>query len=241
MDEISLEICSFSYNGCLNASLGGANRIELCDSPLEGGTTPSYGLVKLVKEKLDIAVYPIIRPRGGNFVYSDEEFEIMCLDVKAFKALGCDGIAVGLQKKDGSIDISRLRRLIDIAWPMGVTCIRAFDLVPNVFKALDDLIDCGCERILTSGQALFAYDAIPLIKELVGYANGKISIMPGSGVRPDNVDLILKETGATEIHTSVRIPKEGTSGTNEEKLGFGHGMTCDLEQIKQIREIINNL
>lgn len=241
MGRIKLEISSFSFEGCLNAKAGGADRVELCNSSQDAGTTPSFGLVKRVKESVDIQIYPIIRPRGGNFIYTDDEFQIMISDILAFKSLGCDGIAVGLQKKDGNIDTERLKQLVDKAWPMGVTFIRAFDLVPDVFKAIDDLIACKCERVLTSGQVPFVSDGLPLIKQMVDYAGDKLCIMPGSGVRPNNVEIIIKTTNAKEIHTSVRIFQESTDSKETQKLGFGTGITCDLEQVKKIRRIIDNL
>jgi copper homeostasis protein len=241
MNQIALEICSFSYEGCLNATLGGADRIELCSSPGEGGTTPSYGLTKLVKDTLDISVYPIIRPRGGNFVYTNDEFRTMINDIVAFKSLGCSGIAVGVQKPDGNIDIEKLGQLVDIAWPMRVTFIRAFELVPDMFRALDDLITCRCERVLTSGQVPFASDALPIIKQLVDYAGNKISIMAGSGIRPENVEQIIKETNVREVHTSTRKKDDHTFGPETAKFDFGYGVTCDLDQIKKIRQAIDKL
>jgi copper homeostasis protein len=239
MNRILLEISSFSYNGCIKAKEGGADRIELCSSPTEAGTTPSYGLVKLVKEKIDIQVYPIIRPRGGNFIYTDEEFQIMLNDILLFKSLGCNGIALGVQKTDGKVDTEKLKKLVDKATPMKVTYIRAFDLVPDVFQALDDLIVCGCERVLTSGQVPYAIDSLPLIKKMTDYAGNRISIMPGSGIRADNVETVLKETGVKEIHTSARQIVENSISTETTKLEFGYGITCDLEQIKSIRQIID--
>lgn len=241
MNQIALEICSFSYEGCLNATLGGADRIELCSSPGEGGTTPPYGLTKLVKDTLDISVYPIIRPRGGNFVYTDDEFRTMINDIEAFKSLGCSGCALGVQMPDGNIDIEKLGQLVETAWPMGVTFIRAFDLVPNMFRALDDLIVCGCERVLTSGQKPFASDALLVIKQLVEYAGNKISIMAGSGIRSENVEQIINETKVREVHTSARKKVANTFSSETEKFDFGYGVTCDLEQIKKIRQTIDNI
>ncbi len=239
MGQVKLEICSFSIQGCLNANTGGADRIELCSSPLEGGVTPSYGLVKQVKEIVHIPIYPIVRPRAGNFIYSADEFQIMINDILAFKNLECNGIALGFQRSDGSVDTEKLKYITDLAWPMGVTFIRAFDLVPEPFKAIDALIDCGCERILTSGQSKYAFENKLLIKELVNYAGPKISIMAGSGIRPDNVESIIRDTGIKEVHTSVREVMRNTYNSDTENFMFGCGFDCNLNQIKEIRAIID--
>lgn len=239
MNLIKLEICSFSVQGCLNAKSGGADRIEICSAPGEGGTTPSFGFVREVRETIDVPLYPIIRPRGGNFRYTDEEFQIMVNDVLAFKQLECKGIAVGIQSSDGKVDKERIKYLSDLAWPMGITYIRAFDLAQDAYQAIDDISECGCERILTSGQAVSAIDAQEFIRELVQYAGSRISIMAGSGVKPENVKMLVEATGVREVHTSVREILPDTCDTNTERFGFGYGLTSGLEQIRKIREIID--
>jgi copper homeostasis protein len=239
MSLIKLEICSFSIQGCLNARSGGADRIELCSSPGEGGTTPSFGLVREVRETIDVPLYPIIRPRGGNFRYNDEEFQIMVNDVLAFKQLECKGVAVGVQSSDGKVDKEKLKYLSDLAWPMGITYIRAFDLAHDAYQAIDDISSCGCERILTSGLAVSAIDAQEFIRELVQYAGDRISIMAGSGIKPENVKMLVEATGVREVHASLREPISDTSDANTEKFGFGYGLTSSLEQIKKIRKVID--
>ncbi|MDP4209038.1 MAG: copper homeostasis protein CutC [Bacteroidota bacterium] len=236
MTNITLEVCAFSFEGCQNARLGGGNRIELCANPAEGGTTPSYGLIKKVREEIDLKLYPLIRPRGGEFYYSNDEFEIMLHDIKQCKQLGCDGIATGVQRIDGNIDFARMRRIVDLAYPMRVTCIRAFDLVPDMFAALDGLIDAGCERVLTSGQAEKAYEAAETIAQLVTYAGDRIIIMPGSGIRPDNIEMLVKTTRATEYHASARIFSPATVSQGHRLLKeFGQAFSCDAQQLKEIR------
>lgn len=239
MYNILIEICSFSFEGCLNAYLGGANRVELCSSPQEGGTTPSYGLVKHVKDNLDIALTPIVRPRAGNFVYSKNELKTMQNDIECFKDLGCDGVSFGVLTTEGTIDQEVMKDLIKIAKPMDVTCIRAIDLVPDVFKAMDQLIDIGCDRVLTSGLADKAENALPILKRMVNYANERITVMPGSGINPENIINILHETGAKEIHASLRTDRLDSSGKNELRLGFGTAVSNDLNKIKQIRALLN--
>jgi copper homeostasis protein len=240
MYNILIEICSFSFEGCYNAYIGGADRIELCSSPQEGGTTPSYGLVKHVKNNLDIALTPIVRPRAGNFVYTTDEIITMQNDIELFKDLGCEGVSFGVLTTDGKIDLKAMKDLIHIAKPMDITCIRAIDLVSDVFRSLDELIDIGCDRVLTSGLANKAENALPLLKRMVDYVNDKISIMPGSGINPDNIMNILHHTGAKEIHASLRKERKETARKSELRLGFGTAVTNDLDKIKQLRAKINN-
>ena len=202
--KFKLEVIGFTIESCLIAQAAGAHRIELCDNPSEGGTTPSYGFIKTARENLSIELYPIIRPRGGDFLYSEIEFELMKADIQICKNLGCDGVVIGMLNSDGTVDKQRCKQLVDIAQPMGVSFHRAFDRTKDPFKALEDIISIGCERILTSGQKSVATDGVALLNELVKQANGRIIIMPGSGVRSDNVENLVKKTNATEFHTSAR-------------------------------------
>lgn len=200
-----LEVCAFNLQSSVIAERVGAKRVELCENPADGGTTPSYGTIKQTREKIGIALYPIIRPRAGNFFYDEEEFAIIKQDILLCKQLGCDGISTGVHLQNGEIDTERLKRIVEWAYPMGVTCHRVFDATPDPFKALEEIIDCGCERILTSGQKTAAPDAINILAELVQQAEGRIIIMPGAGVRSSNIESLIKGTGATEFHTSARI------------------------------------
>lgn len=202
--KFKLEVIGFTIESCLIAQAAGAHRIELCDNPSEGGTTPSYGFIKTARENLSIELYPIIRPRGGDFLYSEIEFELMKADIQICKNLGCDGVVIGMLNSDGTVDKQRCKQLVDIAQPMGVSFHRAFDRTKDPFKALEDIISIGCERILTSGQKSVATDGVALLNELVKQANGRIIIMPGSGVRSDNIENLVKKTNATEFHTSAR-------------------------------------
>ena len=201
---LTLEICATSVASCIAAQEGGAQRIELCDNLLEGGTTPSYGTITLAREKVQIALYPIIRPRGGDFLYDGLEFEVMKRDITLCKQLGCDGVVLGLLQSDGRIDIKRTEALVKAAYPMEVTFHRAFDRCVDPFEALEKLVEAGVQRILTSGQKPTAPEGAGLIAELVKAASERIIIMPGSGVRADNIVALAKETGATEFHTSLR-------------------------------------
>ena len=202
--SFKLEICSFDLLSALLAQEAGAHRIELCAGPAEGGTTPGPGLIRAARERIHIDVYPIIRPRGGDFLYTDEEFDIMMKEVAYCKQVGCNGVVIGLLNTDGSIDKVRTGRLVDLAYPLGVTFHRAFDWAANPFEALEDIISLGCERILTSGQRPTAPEGAELINELVRQADDRIIIMPGSGIRADNILALAERTDASEFHTSAR-------------------------------------
>ncbi|MFT3945781.1 MAG: copper homeostasis protein CutC [Agriterribacter sp.] len=203
--KYNLEVIAFDIQSVIAAGNTGAYRIELCDNPGEGGTTASYGMIKTAREKTSLQLYPIIRPRGGDFLYSDEAFEIMKRDILLCKELQCDGVVIGLLHADGSVDKSRTAQLVEAAYPLGVTFHRAFDRVANPFEALEDVINCGCERILTSGLKPTAPEGADTIAELVRQSNDRISIMPGSGVRADNILNLAKQTQAFEFHSSARI------------------------------------
>ncbi|GGA88320.1 copper homeostasis protein CutC [Puia dinghuensis] len=200
-----LEICAFNLPSAMIAQQAGADRIELCASPEEGGVTPSPGVIRLAREKLRIALYPIIRPRGGDFLYSEEEFRVMLRDIEYCKQVGCNGVVIGMLSPDGSVDQARCARLVETAYPLGVTFHRAFDWAANPFEALETIIQMGCERILTSGQRPTADEGAGLIDQLVREADDRIVIMPGSGVRSANIVALAEKTGASEFHTSARL------------------------------------
>ena len=203
--EFTLEIIGFNLESCRIAQASGANRIELCSNQGDGGTTPNYGYIKAARKLLQIELYCMIRPRGGDFFYSDEELEVMMDDVRMAKQLGCDGVVIGMLNKDGSVAKEQCKQLVELAYPLGVTFQRAFDRVKEPFAALEDVIDTGCERILTSGLVPSCHDGAKLIGELNKKANDRIIIMPGSGLRSSNVIDVARITGATEFHTSARI------------------------------------
>jgi copper homeostasis protein len=202
--KFKLEICVDSLESAINAQIAGADRVELCDNLMEGGTTPGYGTIVTVRNNLTIAVNVIIRPRGSDFLYSDPEFDIMRRDIEICGEAGIDGVVVGILLSDGNIDIERTSRLIEIARPMKVTFHRAFDMCPDPVKGLEDIIFTGAERVLTSGQVNDAEAGIPLIKSLVKQAGKRIIIMPGGGINEMNINKIAKETAATEFHLTGR-------------------------------------
>ena len=199
-----IEIATSDYSTTQAAVAGGADRIELCANLFEGGTTASYGTIMACRQDFDVLLYPIIRPRGGDFLYTDEEFSVMLQDVQMCKKAGCDGIVTGILLADGSIDVKRTAQLVAAAYPLGVTFHRAFDRCIDSHKAVAQLIEIGCERILTSGQQPKAIDAMPLIAALNELASGRIIIMPGSGVNKNNIKQLAEVTGCAEFHASLR-------------------------------------
>jgi copper homeostasis protein len=201
---INLEICANSVDSAIAAQQGGAIRVELCDNLLEGGTTPSIGQIKQARSSINIQLYPIIRPRGGDFLFNENEFEIMKSDIRACVAAGCDGVVIGILKADGQVDKERCQELVELAGPLGVTFHRAFDVCADPFQALEDIIAIGCERILTSGCKPTAFEGAEMIRQLIEKSAGRISIMPGSGVREENIALLVGKTGAKEFHTTAK-------------------------------------
>lgn len=199
-----IEIATSDFTTTKSAVEGGADRIELCANLNEGGTTPSLGTIKKCRESFSTLLYPIIRPRGGDFLYTKDEFAIMMADIKLCKELGCDGVVIGLLNMDGTIDMVRTSQLIEAAYPLGVTFHRAFDRCKDPFEALEQIIEIGCERILTSGQQLAAPEGVELIARLNKAADERIIIMPGSGVRKENIKMLAEKTGCTEFHSSLK-------------------------------------
>lgn len=202
-----LEICAFNIQSCRIAEKAGAKRIELCADPQAGGTTPSYGLIEYALRELSIPIFPMIRPRGGDFVYDDDEMAVMKRDIMICKDMGCPGIATGVQLRDGRINTEQMKHIAAWAYPMVVTCHKVFDRTPDAFEALNDVIAAGCSRVLTSGLHKTALEGSGVLAELVSMANGHIVIMPGGGVRSENIAQLVKETGATEFHSSALIAR----------------------------------
>jgi copper homeostasis protein len=238
--KYKIEIATTDFATTEAAAKGGADRIELCTALSEGGLTPSLGLIKKCRQAFSVQLFPIIRPRGGDFLYTDAEFEIMLHDVKLCKDVGCDGVVVGMLKKDGGIDIRRTSKLVAAAYPMEVTFHRAFDRCKYPFEALEQIIEIGCQRILTSGQQPTAPAGMTLISQLVQAAGARLIIMPGSGVRKENISELAKVTGAEEFHTSLR-------GHTPSKMEFIHpafasskesyaNASIDAEEVRLLRK-----
>ena len=187
-----IEVCAESYESAINAELGGADRIELCKDLHLDGLTPDFEIAKKTINKLKIPVFILIRPREGDFVYSDEEFELMKSDIVKFKEMGCKGIVSGVLKSDNNIDLIRTKELIELSKPTEFTFHRAFDKIINPLNGMEQLINIGVNRILTSGQKETAAEGVELIKKLNQSAKGRIKIMPGSGIKLNNVNLFIE-------------------------------------------------
>lgn len=198
-----LEICCYSVESAIIAERAGAHRVELCDNYMEGGTTPSYAMIKKAIELLMIPINVIIRPRGGDFLYTDLEYEVIKKDLLYIKELNANGVVVGFLNKDGSIDIDKINEIVELAKPMEVTFHRAFDMCKNPIIALNQLIEAGVKRILTSGQKNTAIDGAELLSTLVKNAGDAMIIMPGSGVNEYNITDLQEKTNAMEYHSSA--------------------------------------
>lgn len=237
---MKLEIIGFNIESCLIAQQSGADRIELCANPAEGGTTPSYGFIRSARKLLDIALYVMIRPRGGDFFYSQEEYEIMKTDIESCKRIGCDGIVLGMLNTDGSIDKVRCQYLTEYAYPLGVTFHRAFDRSADPKNALEEIITMGCERILTSGQQPKVTEGQTLIKELIEQADDRITIMPGSGLNSSNITEIADNTGAKEFHSSASMNRN--SKMRYQNIAMKENLNCivaDGDEVKRLKAALN--
>jgi copper homeostasis protein len=199
--RLVVEVCVDSVESARRAEEGGADRVELCDNLLEGGTTPSAGAIAVARHRLGIRLHVIIRPRGGDFCYSDTEMAVMLRDVAMARQLGADGVVIGLLRSDGSVDSARARQLIEAALPLSVTFHRAFDMARDPYEALEDVIALGCDRLLTTGQEPSILEGLELVSELVGRAGGRLIVMPGGG-NERNIAKVAAATGAREFHVT---------------------------------------
>jgi copper homeostasis protein len=240
---MKLEVCSDSIVSAQIAQLSGAYRIELCTNLPEGGTTPSAGLIKKVRECLNIKVYVLIRPRGGDFFYNDTEFEMMQSDIEYCGECGCDGVVIGMLNADGTVDTERCRQLVETAlkYNMGVTFHRAFDRSNDLFQALEDVIEIGCERILTSGGYENAIEGKDVVRQLIEKADNRIIIMPGAGITPENAQALIEYTGLQELHGTFRSIAPSPMVYRNEKLAHPEQeyftWVADAEKIKKIIQL----
>jgi copper homeostasis protein len=243
---MTIEVVVYNFESALMAQQGKADRIELCDNPGEGGTTPSLGIIEIVRRKTNLEIMVMIRPRGGDFCYSSEEFDVMKTDVIAAKRAGADGVVLGILTPSGRIDSLRCTELVQLARPMTVTCHRAFDMTRDLALSLSECIACGFDRILTSGGKEKAIDGIEIIANLNREAKGAIKIMPGSGVNENNVKEIVSKSNVAEIHFSAvalrdsdmefrnpNIGGMGSEGGNEYKI-----RTVDPMRIIEVRRLV---
>lgn len=243
-----LEACVDSVESAMEAIKGGANRLELCSNLIIGGTTPNINLFKLIKEKSTIKINVLIRPRYGDFCYTENEFEIMKKDIQIFKEAGADGVVIGILKPDGALDLERLKVLIAEAKGMHITLHRAFDLCSAPFAALEEAKLIGVNSILTSGQKNKCTERIELLKALVEKAEGSIEILIGSGINSNNVQEIVSYTGSHAVHASGKIEVESPMEYRKEDVSMGFPilseyiiLRTDKEEIRKIRTILEQL
>jgi copper homeostasis protein len=212
--QFVLEICVESVDHAIAAERGGADRLELCSDLSSGGITPSAGLMQTARRHVSLPIHILIRPRAGDFCYSDHEFETMRDDIQAAKQIGVDGVVLGILHENSSVDVERTKALVEFAQPLPVTFHRAFDLAENAAAALEDVIQTGASRILTSGGQQRATDALLILKHLIRAAKNRILIMPCGGINSANIERVVRTTSAREIHTSVGTsrPRTGSNG-----------------------------
>ena len=244
--EFKLEICADSVESALNAQSAGADRVEFCDNLIEGGTTPAYGSIISARNNLTIRLHVLIRPRGGDFLYSDLEFDIMRRDIEICGENGVDGIVTGMLLPGGNIDVDRTARLFEFAYPMATTFHRAFDMCGDPVQGLEDVIATGASRLLTSGLRNKAQDGIELIRQLVIQSGDRIIIMPGGGIDETNAAMIITATKAREIHLTGRKVIESEMIFRRQGINMGgikgvpefSRKVADPERIKKIIEAI---
>ena len=223
--KLILEVCANGLDSSLNAQRAGVDRIELCDFLEAGGITPHSDVVSVVKERIVIPVYVLIRPRPGNFIYSKEEFRKMQKEIDMCLKLKVEGIVLGILNSEGNVDIDRCAELVNIVKPLPLTFHRAFDKVKNPLVALEEIIELGFGRILTSGQKAYCLEGSEMISQLIAQANGRISIMAGAGITEDNIAEVVKRSNANEFHFSAKVKPP-----NENYIS-------DLNRIRKIKEI----
>jgi copper homeostasis protein len=216
-----IEVCVDSVESALAAEAGGAARVELCDNLMEGGTTPSAGAIAAARAKLSINLHVIIRPRGGDFCYSDVEYEVMKRDIEFAKQLGADGVVIGILLPEGNVDTERTRELVKLTRPMSVTFHRAFDMTCDAFAALETLVELGIDRILTSGQEPSVIEGLDQITELVKRAGDRITIMACGGVNERNIARVVAASGARELHVTGFVSKESEMRYRNERVFMG--------------------
>lgn len=202
---MEIEICASTIQSAVNAKAGGATRVEICDNLEAGGTTPSYATIEYCIKELKLETNVLVRPRAGDFVYSKEEFEVICRDVAMSKQLGANSVVVGFLKENGELDADRLEKIVQIAKPMKVVCHRAFDACVNKDEAIEQIIQAGCSKILTSGGAPTSEEGIEGLARIVKQANGRIGVIAASGVTSENVERIIKGSGVKEVHSPCKV------------------------------------
>ncbi len=226
-----IEICSYSLNSCLTAQRAGAGRIELCGGLAEGGTTPSAGLIQLVRQNVTVPLYVMIRPRGGDFLYTEAELAVMKADIQLAKALGADGLVLGVLQANGTVDEAQTKLLVDMARPLPVTFHRAFDMSRDPLEALETIIRTGAMRILTSGQQQTAENGIETLRQLTQAAAGRIEIMAGAGVNAQNAQLLI-DAGVDALHLSGGQKEDSNMSFRQPSVSMATALPDEYEYIE---------
>jgi copper homeostasis protein len=233
--EILIEVCVESVGSAMAAERGGAGRVELCSNLLEGGITPSAGLIELVRARVKAGLQVMIRPRGGDFCYTTEEFEIMRRDILAAKELGADGVVLGILDTAGNVDVARTGELVELARPLRVTFHRAFDMTADLLRALEDVCRSGADRVLTSGGEQSAWLGVQSIARVVKAARGRIVVMAGSGINEKNAVSIVEQTGVSEIHVGLGSVSESPMVYRNPRVSMGAAAGREYQSV-QVRE-----
>lgn len=241
INGFTLEICANSSHSALQAQLGGASRVEFCQNLENGGTTASYAQIRRARALLTIGMHVLIRPRAGDFVYTEAEFEEMKLDIEFCKEAGCDGVVIGILSPDGTVDKTRNAELLALAKPMKVIFHRAFDRTKDPVHALEDIIALGFDRILTSGLKNTAEEGQELLRQLIEQAAGRIEIMPGAGVNRGNIMEILQHTGALSIHSSAKVSVNSRMTFESDALDGMNEPTWETssEKVAELKALLN--
>jgi copper homeostasis protein len=241
MKNILVEVCVDSVPSAVAAERGGAARIELCSDLVEGGITPSAGLIETVRAAVTLPVHVMIRPRGSDFYYDADEFEAMRRDIALAKQLGANGVVFGILDVNANVDVVRTRHLLDLARPLEITFHRAFDMSADLFRALDEVCAAGVDRLLTSGGEQTSIEGAATIAQLVARAQGRIIVMPGSGIKPENARSLVEQTGAREIHVGLRSSLPSPMTHRNPRISMGKIPGREYQRFQVLEENVRSL
>lgn len=240
-DPISIEVCIDSVASAIAAERGGAARVELCSDLLEGGVTPSTGFIEMVRARVSIGLQVMIRPRGGDFCYTADEFEIMRQDILVAKKLRADGVVLGILNAEGNVDIERTRQLVNLARPLNVTFHRAIDMSVDLLRAAEDVCQTGANRLLTSGGEQTGWQGVETISRLVEATRGRISVIACGGINRDNAASIVERTGVREIHVGLGSPIASPMLHCNPRVSMGSAPGCEYQRRQVVEENVMNL
>jgi copper homeostasis protein len=241
MNSVLVEVCVDSVASAVAAERGGGARIELCSGLIEGGTTPSAGLIETTRATVSVPLHVMIRPRGGDFYYDSAELDAMRRDIVLAKQLGANGVVFGILDVNGSVDVARTRELVELARPLEVTFHRAFDMTADLFRALADVEESGVSRILTSGGELTSLQGIEVITQLVKQGQDRVIVMPGSGIKPENARELVERTGAREIHVGLRSTLPSPMQHSNPRVSMGSIPGREYHRFQVLEECVRTL